>query len=125
MDIASIKADSRAVEITHPATGEKLGIRITLLPDTDPKVKKVQREFQNRQFANRKMKLTAEQLESNTFESLVAAVSGWEWYGEDAVFEGEKPEFSDENVRRVLKKAVFIKEQLLDEFNNREAFYEG
>lgn len=125
MDIASIQATGRPVEITHPVTGENLGVRVTLLPDSDPKVKKVQRELQNRQFEKRKLKLTAEQLEAQSFELLVAAIDGWEWYGEGAVFEGEKPAFTEDNVRRVLKKAVFIREQLAEEFNSREAFYKG
>ncbi len=124
MDITNIKATSRKVEIVHPETEERIGLRINLLPDTDPKVKKVQRAVQDKQFAKRKLKLTAAQLEANSFEQLVAAVDGWDWYGE-ADFNGEKPEFTEDNVRKVLEQAVFIREQLMDEFNNRESFYQG
>lgn len=125
MDISSIQPKSRKIEIIHPTTEEPIGVRFFLLPDTDPKVKKVQRDIQNRQFNKRKGKITAEQIEANNMERLVSAVDGWEWYGEGVNFEGEIPEFTEENVRRVLKKVPFIKEQVMDEFNDREAFYKG
>lgn len=125
MDISAIKATSRTFELLHPATDEKVGIRWTLLPDSDPKIKKLQREFQNRQFEKRKMKLSAEQLEANTLETLIAATESWEWYGEEISFQGEKPEFSEANVRKVLKTVDWIKDQVKDEFNEREAFFEG
>ncbi|MBN49994.1 MAG: hypothetical protein CMN85_10665 [Spongiibacteraceae bacterium] len=124
MDISSIKANARPVEILHPHTEEKIGLRITVLPESDPKVKKVQREITDRQLGKRKLKLTAAQLEAQSFELLVAATDGWDWYG-DADFEGEKPEFTEENVRKVYKKVVFIRDQVKAEFDDRESFYEG
>jgi hypothetical protein len=124
MDISQIQAKKKTFEILHPETDEPIGLRWTLLPDTDPKVKKVVRQNQDRQFAKRKIKLSSSQLEQNALDQLVAATDSWEWY-DDATFEGEVPEFNEENVRRVLLKVPAIKEQVLDEFNDRESFYKG
>lgn len=124
MDISEIQPKERKIEITHPSTGEPVGLRWTLRPESDPKVKKVQRQNLDKQLGSRKKKMSAAQIEANSFELLVAATAGWEWYGE-LTFEGEKPEFNEDNVRRVLQKADWIRNQVREDFDNTEGFYEG
>lgn len=124
MDISSIAPNERVIDIVHPATEEPIGLKITLLPSSHENVKKVQRHQQNRRLQSRKFNVTAEQLEAQGLELLVAAISGWEWSG-DANFEGEVPEFNAENVRRVLKKADWIRDQVDKELANDAAFFEG
>lgn len=123
-DITSISANERTIEIEHPATGEPVGLRWTLRPDTHPEVRKVQRQNLDKQLNSKKGKMTAAQIEANSAEILVAATAGWEWYG-DLTFEEKKPELSADNVRRVLKKVPWIRQQVRQEFDNAEAFYEG
>jgi len=124
MDISSIAPKSRTVDITHPVTGEPVGIKFVLLPDSDEKVKKAKRVIQNRQLQSRKLNITAEQLEANSLDLLVAAIDSWEWTG-DAEFRGEKPEFTAANVRTVLRDVDWIRKQVDRELGNEEAFFEA
>ena len=121
MDISAISANERTIDILHPATGEPTGLKVTLLPGTDEKVESARRKITNRRLQSRSQKITAEQLEAEGMELLLASVSGWEW-GE-ATLGGEQPEFSADNVRRVLKQHKWIRDQIDREAGYSEAFF--
>lgn len=120
-DISTIVAAARTVDIKHPATGNAIGLKITLLPDSDEKVKAAQRKCLNERM-QRRGKVTAELLDAQAFAITVASASGWDWDGE-ATFHGEKPEFSEANLRKVLKELPWIKDQLLEERGDDAAFF--
>ncbi len=121
MDISTIVAAERAVEIKHPASGEPIGLRITVRPESDPAVVAARRRFLNDRL-HRGGKLTAEKLEQQQNAVIQAAVSGWDWQGE-LTFEGAKPEFSEANLARVLKRLPWVKQQLDEELGDTAAFF--
>lgn len=121
MDIASITATERTVDIKHPANGEPIGLRVTLLPDSDAKVVAARRKFLNERLQRGK-KITAEVIEAQQTSLIAAAVNGWDWAGE-ATFRGEKPEFNEANLRKVLKELPWIKAQLDEELGDEAAFF--
>lgn len=123
MDISTIVAAERAVDIKHPANGEPIGLRITLRPDTDPAVVAARRRFLNERLA-RRGKITAEKLEQQQNVVIAAAVAGWEWKGE-LTFEGSKPEFSETNLLKVLKKLPWVREQIDEELGDAAAFFQS
>lgn len=123
MDISSITAAERVVDIKHPATAEPIGLKVTLLPDTDPKVKAARRKFLNERL-QRGMKVTAEKLEAQQLSIIEAAVGGWEWLG-DLTFHGEKPDFTEANLRKVLKELSWVKSQLDEELGDDAAFFQS
>lgn len=130
MDLSNLKPEARTVEIKHPRTDEPIGIRVTLLPDSDPKVKAVRRKRMDANLASRRNKFTAAQLEAFTTDLLVAAIAGWEWYGKGddgngLTFKGAKPEFTDENVRAVVKELDWFRDQLNAELGDDAAFFRG
>lgn len=122
MDISNIVANSRTIDILHPATGAPTGLKITLLPRTDEKVERAQRAILNRRLSSRKANVTAEQVEAEGIELLIAGIEDWEWGG-DAKFEGDKPEFTPEIARKVLNTAKWIKAQIDREAGYEEAFF--
>ena len=124
MDISEIAPQARAFDILHPGNGEPIGLKVTLLPMTDEKVESARRKIQNRRLSSRSTKVTADQLDTEGLELLCASVGGWEWVGE-ATFKGEQPECTPENVRRVLKEAKWIKDQIDREAGYTEAFFEA
>lgn len=126
MDISNINANPRDIEIYHPGTREPIGLTITVLPVYHKQVKKAQRERFNKAANDRRpnKKHTLEQIEESNDALLAAAVGGWEWEG-DTTFEGEKPECTEDNVRRVFKALPWVKAQVKDEFDQYEAFFEG
>lgn len=127
MDLSSIKPAARKFDLTHPATDEKIGISVTLLPDSDPKVKAVRRKRMDATLANRRQKFTSAQAEAFTVDLLVAAIAGWEWgkdaNGEQNTFNGEVPEFTESNVRKVVKELDWFQDQVNRELGDDAAFY--
>ena len=123
MDISSITAAERVVGLKHPGTAEPIGLKVTLLPDSDPKVKAARRKFINERL-QRGMKVTAEKLEAQQLSIIEAAVAGWQWEGE-LTFHGEKPDFTEANLRKVLKDLPWVKSQLDEELGDDAAFFQS
>lgn len=123
MDISGINASTSPVEIRHPGTQELLGLTVHLRPMSDPKVKAVQRRFTNEALRKRNMKITAEQAEASRTDVLVSAVDSWEWAG-DASFNGEQPECTAENIRKLLK-VDWLRDQLDEALGDEAAFFGG
>ncbi|AVY67161.1 hypothetical protein [Xanthomonas translucens] len=120
-DLSTIVAAERDIDIKHPVTEEEIGLRITLLPSTHPQVKAAARKSLNERLAG-KGKLTAEKIEQNRMDMLVASVSGWDWQG-DLTFKGEKPAFNDDNLRKVLKHLSWMQDQIDAELGNSADFF--
>lgn len=123
MDISSITPTTREVVITSPANAEPIGLTIRLRPMTSPEVLRVKRDHTNSVLKNRG-KHTAEKIEANTLDTLVAATDGWSWIG-DANFRGEKPEATPENIRRVYKDVPWIRDQIDAALGDEAAFFRG
>ena len=123
-DITSIAPNERTVEINHPGTGEPIGLRVTMRPESAPEVEAVRRKWLNEKLQRRSGRMTAERLEELQVALITAAVTGWEWEGE-LTFEGDKPEFSAANLRKVLKKLGWVKAQLDEELGDEAAFFQS
>ena len=122
MDISAIKPEGRTINITHPATGEPIGLSVTLRPQSAPEVEKVKRTLTNRRLQNRNFKPTAATIEADANELLIACVAAWEW--KDKVsFHGEKPECTPDNVRKVLTELVWVRDQIDREAGDSESFF--
>ncbi|MGL0786526.1 hypothetical protein [Xanthomonas translucens] len=120
-DLSTIVAAERDIDIKHPVTDDVIGLRITLLPNTHPQVKAAARKSLNERLAG-KGKLTAEKIEQNRMDMLVASVSGWDWQGE-LNFQGEKPAFNEVNLRKVLKLLPWVQDQIDAELGNSADFF--
>lgn len=91
-------------EVTDPQDGTGTGLFLDLRSSSSDAVKAVSRKhidfISNQQRSNKPVKV--ETLEKQVIEKLVASVADWRWEG-DASFNGEKLEFTTENVRKVLE----------------------
>lgn len=123
MDITSIAASERPVEINHPGTGEPIGLRVTLRPESDPAVEAVRRKWLNEKLQRRSGRMTAERLEELQLALISAAATGWEWDGE-LTFNGDKPEFNPANLRKVLRALPWVKSQLDEALGDEAAFFQ-
>lgn len=123
MDIANIKPQERTVEILHPSTGEKIGVRVSVMSITDPRLKTLKRRIQNEKnkLEQRGKFFKAEDVEANQNELLASAITSWEWY--DAEFKGKKPEFSKETVQIVLTELEWFADQIATEISDEKAFF--
>lgn len=129
MDLSEVKPQSRSIQIKHPATQELTGLTITLLPSSDERIKAAKRKHLNARLHSRRQKVTAEQIEQASIDIICVAVDGWVWGkdagGEQAAFEGGQPEFSDINLRKVLKKLDWVREQIDEELGDDAAFFQN
>lgn len=120
-DIATIVPTTRTIDILHPATKEPIGLRIDLRPESHPAVRDAVRKITNDRL-NLRGKLSAERMEANRLEVLIASIDGWSWEG-DTTFEGEKLAFAEPNVRKVLKKLPWIRDQVDIALAETEEFF--
>ena len=124
-DIANIKPNEHTFEINHPATDEPVGIRVSLMSPDDPRMKPIKRKVTdfNLQKQKRGKTLKAVEIEDNEISLLSGTMTGWEWYGGDVSFKGEKPEFNPKNVALVLKELPWFKKQVNDELDDEKGFF--
>lgn len=130
MDLATLSPVTRKVDILHPQTGEPIGLAINLRPSSHPEVQRVRRKWLNERLSSkgRGNKVTAEQVEANALDQIIAAIESWTWGegadGKPCTLNGEAPELSPESARKVLKAGGgFIKDQLDEELGDVAAFF--
>ena len=123
-DLAEIQPQARTVDIVHPSTNYPIGLSITILPPSSPEVKRAQRKNLDAQLSARSSKITAAGVEQNSLNLLVACVGAWEWKG-DSNFKGNKPPCTPENVRELFTEVSWIREQVKDEFDDAESFFDA
>lgn len=112
MDILSIKPGRLTVDILHPGTQNPIGLKIEVVSLEDERVKGMERQLKNRALRGGRNSVTAEKMESSTLEILMAAIVGWTWVGELTLGGMQNPEFTKENVLRLLKDAPWAAKQI-------------
>ena len=125
MDLNTIKTIGRDVNLTHPKTGEELGLVFHLLAPDHDDVKDVNRAWQNKRLQpkNRNKAITSEELETVTNNRIKAAVKGWTWEDKDLTLDGEQPEFSKAALNKMLKDHTWIREFLSEECDDVTSFF--
>ena len=124
-DITNIAPKEQTIEILHPSSDEPVGISVSLMSPDDPRMKTIKRKITdfNLQKQKRGKVLKAIEVEDNEIALIGATLTGWEWYGDDVSFKGEKPEFNPKNVAAVLKEITWFKKQLSDELDDTKGFF--
>ena len=125
MDISNFKPTERIVEIVHPATDKELGVKVSVISLNDSKMAAVRRKIQNKRIELEKRGKTfkADDLEENELDLLYACIVGWVWEG-DVDFHGEKPEFTEKNVKAVLKELPWFADQIKEAVGDEKAFFQ-
>jgi hypothetical protein len=138
MDLATLKPTTRHIEIKHPATGEPLGIRVTIVSMDDDRLSGIKREIMDRRLhlESRNKRFKAEEIETNTVRLLFAATLEWEWYnptgneGDEGykadampVFNGEQPAFNERNFKAIVKELPWFRDQINEELGETKAFF--
>lgn len=123
---AIVKNQEEGVElkVKHPVTNEPLGITLRVLGYESATVRKVQRKQVNQRLKNQRKRVTAEEIETNGREVQAAAIAGWS-FDDGVTLDGVVPEFTPENVDRVLRRFPFIAAQVDDLAADASAFLES
>lgn len=91
---------------------------ITLAGYDSPRWRKANREQIDAQVAKgRKSQITADEMENNSIELLVAATLDW-----NITLDGEKPKFSPDAARKFYKRFIWVREQVDNFAANRANF---
>jgi hypothetical protein len=138
-DIAQIVTASRAIEILHPGTGDRLGVRVNVVHIDDERLAKEKRRITDRRIylEARGKTFKAEEIEENKNILLFTAMTGWDWYNptgktgdkgydENATptFDGaEQPEFDQKTVFAVLRKLPWFSDQINEAVGETKAFF--
>lgn len=125
MDLNTIKTNDREVNLEHPKTGEELGLVFHLrAPDSD-EVQDVDREWQNKRLQPkfRNKAIRSEELEAVQDKRILASVTGWTWEDPDLKLDGEQPEYSPANLRKMLKEHIWIRDFLSRECEDITSFF--
>lgn len=124
-DAASLipDSDSTEVEITNPLNKRKTGIFITVLSRDSETYKDIQKAQSNSRFkqfgkSRSSAALTADELEEESMQLLVACTKGWR----NMVLHGQELECSAANVRRVYTEVITIREQVDEAIHDRGNF---
>lgn len=125
MDISTLKPSERVVEILNPATGEELGIKVSVLSVNDPELKRIKRKFTDERLRleSKGKTFKAVDIESNEDELLFSAMKGWVWE-KDTSFKGEKPDFNRKNVFAVFEELPWFRTQVAVAVGEEEAFFQ-
>ena len=124
IDISTIKAREITVEITHPGTGEGLGLIFKQVPRSDPRVKIVDqrlRDMMLQQRARNKI-MTAVQLDQNAVRLICASVTGWDWAGAKFDYKGNK-EFSEQSLIEFFDENPWARDQLDESLGDDARFF--
>lgn len=139
MDISTLTPKERIVEILNPATDAPIGIRVSLISISDPRMKKIKRKIQDAKLRldARGKSFKAEDIEDNTNETIFSALTSWEFYnptgktgdkGYDAdahaSYRGDKsPAFNQKNVYAILNELEWFADQLAEAIGDQKAFF--
>ena len=124
IDISTITPKEREIEIMHPATGEPLGITVTVMSADDSRLKRHQRQLiDRRQERQRRNKfLSAQEMEFEMVKLIANAIVGWDF---KVKYQGEIPAFSTRKAIEMLSdpNIPWFFEQINAEMGDTKAFF--
>lgn len=133
LDTTTASDKGARIELNHPTTGTGLGIYVTVLGKHSTVFRDIVRERVNKRVHKESMAArrgkhldprTAEEVEREALELLVACTLGWD-SGEDdptLTFKGEKLPFNAANALNVYSELLWVREQVDNAIGDLENF---
>lgn len=115
------KADEGVwIDIVGP-NGEATDVKVKVLGADSKAYKDRQKELMDRRIKNRKMTISAEDIENEALSTLASCVVAWEGVCDD----NGAIKHSDAAVRKLLKENNWLREQIDAEVSDRSRFLSG
>jgi hypothetical protein len=112
------------VDILHPASTEKIGLRIKVAGVDSRHYREAVKALQDRDIALRerrgRLDMSADEIDRRAIGIVGASTLDWAW--DDCDWGGEKLAFTPENVRRVYTEARWIYDQIDRAIQDRALF---
>lgn len=126
-NFAEIKSANSFLEITHPKTGEPIGLRVEILPPDSEIVRSRVRAIRDaRQHKERRgIVVTASEQERISIDLCVTAVVDWQWTKpiDEANYNGEQPSFAKSTLAEMLKTLEWMRRQIDDHLGDEKNFF--
>jgi hypothetical protein len=128
-DLSKVIPSQVMLDIKYPGTTRSTGVTVELMSLDDERMRKLKRSLIDRRqkLEARGKVFSADELETNGSEVAFAAIVGWSWGkdedGDEATFQGEKPELSRANVMAVFTALPWFREQIDVKIGERESFF--
>jgi len=122
LDVVAASNKGAVLEVLHPTTFAKLGIKITLVGSDSDRFKNFRREKQNKRLLETlSLTLSAEEIEEQNLELLATCTLGWDTMPVDGV---DLP-FTIENAKKVYSRFPWLREQVDRFIGTRANFING
>lgn len=127
MDLSTLEPtpDSVPVPLRHPTTSERLlsdtgaPITISIVGMDSEQFRTRHRAIINRRLnAGKKAKITAEEIEAESIDTIAACITGWQ----HVELDGKALEFSKANAKTLLTRLPWLREQLDEAIADRANF---
>lgn len=127
MDLSTLEptTDSVPVPLRHPTTSERLlsdagaPITISIVGMDSEQFRTRHRAIINRRLnAGKKAKVTAEEIEAESIDTIAACITGWQ----HVELDGKALEFSKANAKALLTRLPWLREQLDEAIADRANF---
>jgi hypothetical protein len=126
MDIGKLVQPEHLHKLELTLDGEPIGVEFDIRSTNSKEAKAVQsRNLKKAMERNRKGKgatLSLEELTESVVEQYAATVAGWNWNGHEYSDLGADPEFSIDNVKRVISEQDWIFDQVKEAADEIENF---
>lgn len=137
-DLSTIKPLERVFTVLHPKTEKPIGLRVTMISMSDPRMQKIRRNIQNKQLQlqARNKYFKADDIEENQYELIFSALTSWEFYNPTGnkgdkdfdpeaslTFKGQVPTFNKVNVVELLTELEWVTNQLSEAISDEKAFF--
>ena len=110
--------------VRHPVTQEPMGWTIRVAGVDSERVKKVLKRQRNSRLKNAQRQLTADLLDAQNREVLVACVISWS-FDEDVSINGEQPECTPEKADQLIRRWPWLGAQIEERAQDTAAFLES
>jgi len=127
MDLATLEptADSVPVQLRHPTTNERLtteagvAITVSIVGMDSEQFRTRHRAIINKRLnAGKKAKVTAEEIEAESIDTIAACITGWQ----NIDLDGKPLDFSKASAKTLLTRLPWLREQLDEAIADRANF---
>lgn len=108
IDPTSLADEGVEMEITHPSTGEGIGMFILLCGSDSDRYRNAERKILNKRLSNPSAKQSVERLEESSLKLLIGCTLGFR----NLVLNGKSYEYNQDNIRKLYINHRWIKEQV-------------
>ena len=140
MELTTLKPSERTIDITSPASGQPVGIRVRIVSLDDERLERTKRQItdESLKLQAKGKSFKAHEVERNAKMLMFTGTLGWEFYNPtgkegdegykpDAMptFNGEVPDFNQKNFMALVTQLPWIGDQISEAIGETKSFFDN